>query len=417
MIKNEYDIIIIGGGPAGLTAAAEAASRGAGVLVAEKTASCGRKLLISGSGRCNITNTILNTKEFIGNITNGKFLYQALNAYKTADAVSFFNSKGLKTVVERGTKVFPDTGGSIDVLNILMSTCARSGVDFTNNSPVTEIKTKDGKISGVVCGGRDIACKAVIIATGGMSYPKTGSSGDGYALAQHVGHNIIKPRPVLVPAYTESKWVKDVEGLSLRDIELTLWIDGRKTARSGGDLVFTEKGISGPAVYDLSRLAETSGDGCRLTIDIFPHMSGETLDAQLEESIKNNNKKIIKNILDEYLVSALVPVAFDITGVLPDTRVSNMKASDRKRLVGFMKAMPLENVTFAGFERAVVTQGGVDTREIDGRTMVSKKIENLFFAGEVVDVDGPTGGYNLQICWSTGKLAGICAADAVKNKK
>lgn len=414
MNRNEYDVIVVGGGPAGLSAAAEAAQYGASVLVAEKTATCGRKLLISGSGRCNITNTIKDTKEFISVVTNGRFLYQALNAVGTADIISFFNSKGLKTVVEHGTKVFPDTGGSADVLKILMQACARAGVEFICGSAVTDILTDDGTVSGVVIGDKTVKCRAAIIATGGMSYPKTGSDGDGYAMAQRGGHWIITPRPVLVPAYTDCTWIKDAEGISLRDVGLHLMRGQKKAASARGDLVFTDRGVSGPAVYDISRLSAAEV-GDTLAIDLFPDEAEDALDSRLAQDMNASPKKLIRNIIDGYVPSSLVAAVFAVAGVADDAKAANMKASDRKKLTLAMKAMAMPGIRFAGFERAVVTAGGVDTREIDGRTMMSKKVRGLFFAGEVIDVEGPTGGYNLQICWSTGRLAGMCAARMIKN--
>ncbi|MGE4319477.1 MAG: NAD(P)/FAD-dependent oxidoreductase [Deferribacterales bacterium] len=413
MKKDLYDIAVIGGGPAGLMSAGSASETGASVILLEKMNTCGRKLLISGSGRCNITNTIKTVKEFIDRLNvNNKFMYQALNGFKPSDTVTFFNNMGLKTAVEKGFKVFPaGEAGSDDVLRVLMRYAVTNGTEIVCGAEVTEI-SHDGLFHLKTPKG-DIKAKCVIISCGGMSYPKTGSAGGGYALAEALGHHVIKPVPALVPAYSPDEWVRQAQGISLRDIGLALYSDGRKTAVSKGDLVFTDRGISGPAVYDLSRKA--SGTDMRIDIDLMPDIDLAGLDAELEQKLKENNKKLIRNIIDGYAVSALVPAVFLLAGADPETRAANLSGRDRKKLAAVLKAMPVSGVSFAGFERAVVTAGGVDTKEIDGRTMQSSVVSGLFFAGEVIDTDGPTGGFNLQICWSTGRLAGRCAAEKSKN--
>ncbi|MGE4267856.1 MAG: NAD(P)/FAD-dependent oxidoreductase [Deferribacterales bacterium] len=413
-----YDVIVTGGGAAGLMAAGFAAKEGAKVLVAEKMVTCGRKLLISGSGRCNITNTIKDTKQFVAKFgKNGRFLYQAINSFTTSDVVSFFNSKGLKTAVEKNFKVFPaGDAGSADVLRVLMGFCVSGGVEFLSSSPVTKINTADGRIISVTAGGRDIECNAAVIACGGKSYPATGSSGDGYALASALGHTIAEPRPVLVPAYSDSEWIKDLQGVSLRDIRLTLFSAGKNVASADGDLVFTDKGVSGPAVYDITRYEFDRSADNRLMIDLLPLKSATELDAELELSMRTNNKKILKNIIDECVMSSLVPAVFAVSGIDPMLKASNLSKKDRNKLVSAVKGLELSGVNFAGFERAVVTAGGVKLKEIDGRSMSSTIVDGLFFAGEVMDLDAPTGGYNLQMCWSTGRLAGISCAEYAKKK-
>ncbi len=413
MKKDLYDIAVIGGGPAGLMSAGSAAETGVSVILLEKMNTCGRKLLISGSGRCNITNTIKTVKDFINRLNvNNKFMYQALNGFKPSDTVAFFNNMGLKTTVERGFKVFPaGEAGSDDVLRVLMRYAVTNGTEIVCGAEVTEI-SHDGVFHLKTPKGQ-IKAKCVIISCGGMSYPKTGSAGGGYALAEALGHHVVKPAPALVPVYTPDEWVKQAQGVSLRDIGLTLYSGGKKIAVSSGDLVFTDRGISGPAVYDLSR--KTSGTDLSIDIDLMPDMEFAGLDAELEQKLKENNKKLIRNIIDGYAVSALIPAVFSLSGVDPETRASNLSGKDRKKLVSVIKGMRVNNVEFAGFERAVVTAGGVDTKEIDGRTMQSSIVSGLFFAGEIIDTDGPTGGFNLQICWSTGRLAGRNAAEKSKN--
>jgi predicted Rossmann fold flavoprotein len=413
-----YDVIVIGGGAAGLMAAGFAAKEGAKVLLAEKMVTCGRKVLISGSGRCNITNTMKDTKQFVAKFgRNGKFLYQAINSFPTTAAVAFFNSRGLKTTVEKGFKVFPaGEAGSADVLKSLMGFCVSGGVEFLPRSAVSSINTEDGKAVSISVGGREIKCRAVVIATGGKSYPATGSSGEGYALAKELGHTIIDPRPVLVPAYSDDEWIKEMRGVSLRDIRLTLVSGGKNTASAEGDLVFTDRGVSGPAVYDITRFEFDRAADNRLLIDLFPAKRGEELDSELEQSAKINNKKIIKNIIDEYVMSSLVPAVFAVSGIDPMLKASNLSKKDRNKLAAVLKGLPVTGVTFAGFERAVVTAGGVSLKEIDGRTMASSIVQGLYFAGEVMDLDAPTGGYNLQMCWSTGRLAGISCAEYAKKR-
>jgi len=413
-----YDVVVIGGGPAGLMAAGFAAQSGAKVLVAEKMVTCGRKLLISGSGRCNITNILKDTKQLTDKFgRNGKFLYQAINAFKTADVVAFFNSRGLKTSVEKNFKVFPaGEAGSADVLRVLMGFAVTNGVEFSVNAPVTKINTDSGAVVSVVIGGREIKCSCAVIACGGKSYPKTGSAGEGYALAAALGHTIVEPRPVLVPAYAEDSWIKDVQGVSLRDIGLRLVSGGKVLAEAKGDLVFTDSGVSGPAVYDITRFEFDRNAESTLAIDLVPDKTVQELDALLEESARIHNKKVIKNIIDEYITSSLVSALFSVSGIDPMLKTSNLSKKDRKILVSMMKGLPLTGVTFGGFERAVVTAGGVSLKEIDGRTMSSTLVSGLYFAGEVMDLDAPTGGYNLQMCWSTGRLAGLSCAEYAKKK-
>jgi len=411
-----YDVIVIGGGAAGLMAAGFAAKDGAKVLVVEKMVTCGRKLLISGSGRCNITNTLKDTKQFVSKFgKNGKFLYQAVNSFTTSDVVSFFNSKGLKTTVEKGFKVFPaGEAGSADVLRVLMNFCVSNGAEFLPSSPVTAVNAESGHIVSVTAGGREIKCRSVIIACGGKSYPATGSSGDGYSLAEAMGHRIVEPRPVLVPAYSDDEWINELRGVSLRDIRLTLVSGGKNTASADGDLVFTDRGVSGPAIYDITRHEFDRSAENRLLIDLFPAKRMEELDTELEQAARINNKKQIKNIIDEYVMSSIVPAVFALSGIDPVLKASNLSKKDRNRLAAVMKGLVLSGVKFAGFERAVVTSGGVSLKEIDGRTMSSSISEGLYFAGEVMDLDAPTGGYNLQMCWSTGRLAGISCAEYAK---
>jgi len=406
---HKYDVVVIGGGPAGLMAAGTAGEKGAKVLVIEKMGSLGRKLLISGSGRCNITNTIDKTSEFVSHFgRKGRFLYQAINSFNTSSTVQFFNSRGLATVVDKDIKVFPASDMALEVLSVLTRYVKESGVDIRQGAIIKSIQAEDGFTISLP--NDTINSKALIIATGGMSYPKTGSTGDGYKYAQVLGHTIVKPSPALVPVIVKDPWVKELQGLSIRNAELSIYIDGKKSASDIQDAVFTENGLSGPAVYNLTRMIDITAKDMTLVIDMYPNTEYHELDIQIAQYVQENARKTLKNTLDKFFPPKLLMLAIKMSGADPEMRAGSLNKATRKKLVNILKNLSFKIERFAGFERAVVTSGGVSLKEIDGKTMMSKIVKNLYFAGEVMDIDGPTGGFNLQVSWSTGRLAGTSAA-------
>jgi len=409
---NVYDVVVIGGGPAGLMAAGTAAENGAKVLLIEKMGSIGRKLLISGKGRCNITNTITNTKEFVSHFgKSGKFLYQAFNAFSSTDTISFFNDKGMVTKVDKDFKIFPMSDLAEEVLSILTRYLKEYKVEIRQGVIIQKINTIDNKITSISTATGDILCKSVILATGGKSYPKTGSTGEGYNYAERLGHSIIEPRPALVPVVVKEGWIKKLQGMSPRDALFSIYADGKKISDDKSDAVFTENGLSGPAIYNLTRKIDITQPNLELAIDFIPDIEQHILDKEIAEYINENSRKKLKNMLEKYFQPKLLALAIEQTGTDPEIRSCDLKKEDRKKLVTILKNLRFNIEKFAGFERAVVTAGGIDLKEIDGKTMGSKLIKNLYFAGEIINLDGPTGGFNLQLCWSTGRLAGKSSSD------
>lgn len=410
-------IIVVGAGAAGLMAAGQAALAGGDVLLLEKMERPGRKIAISGKGRCNITNAA-GIEDFIQNYPgNGKFLYGILREFDNHHLREFLANYGVETKVERGGRVFPVTDDAEQVVNALLKFITASQVELATKQKVGELLVEDEEIRGIrLSNGEEIKGKAVIMCTGGGSYPGTGSTGDGYLIAQKLGHKVVEPRPALVPLRTYEEWVKEVQGLSLRNVEVTLWVEGKKEKVEFGEMMFTHFGVSGPIILTLSRWA---GEGLRkgkkvaLDINLKPALTPEQLDQRVQRDFQKFANKQYKNSLDELLPKSLIPVIIRLSGISPEQVVHQITREERKRLVGLLQKLPLrvkETLPLAG---AIVTAGGVDVKEIDPKTMASKKIKGLYWAGEVVDVDGVTGGYNLQAAFSMGYRAGRAAAEFV----
>ncbi|MDD4902608.1 MAG: NAD(P)/FAD-dependent oxidoreductase [Patescibacteria group bacterium] len=404
-----YDVAVIGGGPGGMMAAGRAGELGARVVLLEKNKRLGAKLLITGKGRCNITNQTDSEREMIEAFgKNGKFLYPALKKFGVADVIDFFAKQGVKTKVERGNRVFPTSDSSRDVLDALVDYLNKAKVEIRYNSAVKEIAVKDKRIEKVVLfGGRVIVADKYILATGGKSYSATGSTGDGYAWLAKMGHTITKLSPALVPIIVKEKIVKELEGLSLKNVEIGLYKNSKKIDSRFGEAIFTADGMSGPIIIDLSgAIGEYLPGQLKLAIDFKPALDYPTLDQRLQKDFAAAPNKMFKNYLDELLPQKLIPVIIKLSGIDPAKKVNSVTREERKRLLHLLKEFFLTIGGLAGFDQAIITSGGVALNEVDPRTMRSKIIDNLFLAGEILDLSGPTGGFNLQACWSTGYVAG-----------
>ena len=403
-------IVVIGGGPAGMMAAMKAAENGAEVTLLEKMSRLGRKMLITGKGRCNITNAS-EIPEIIKNIPgNGKFLHSCIKAYDNEDIQLFFNDNGVPTKVERGMRVFPVSDKAADPVDALILKLQELGVRIITDTRVTAIKAEDNKITGVkAADGTIYPAGAVILATGGASYPGTGSSGDGYKLSEVLGHTIIKPLPALVPLETEEEWVKEAQGLSLRNVEVTLWADGEKAGQQFGEMLFTHFGVTGPIILTLSRQVAKlldEGNFVELSINLKPALTPEQLDARILRDFEKYQRKELKNAMHDLLPGKLIAPVLDSAYLEPDRMVNTITKEERKRLAETLQNLMLTVTKTRPIAEAIVTAGGVCVKEINPKTMESKIVKGLYFAGEVADVDAYTGGYNLQAAFSMGAAAG-----------
>lgn len=409
------EIVVIGAGAAGLVAAARAAELGAKVTVLEKNDRPGKKILITGKGRCNITN-VQDLPDFIKNIPgNGQFLYSCLNRFTNYDMIGYLESHGLETKVERGGRVFPVSDKAADVVETLVKICSARGVKFIYSAPVKKLNTEDGRIVAVTLGdGKVISADAVILATGGSSYPGTGTTGDGYRMAGEIGHTIIPLKPSLVPLETEEDWIKEVQGLSLKNVEATAYQGETKIVSEFGEMLFAHFGITGPIVLSMSRKITTlleQGEKIRFSINLKPALTPEQLDARLQRDFAKFNKKQLINSMNELLPKSLIPVVIKLSGIPETKAVHQITKEERLKLVETVRKLTLTIAKPRPLKEAIVTAGGVSVKEINPKTMASKLIQGLYLAGEVVDVDAYTGGYNLQAAFSMGHAAGEAAAE------
>ncbi len=411
-------VIVVGAGPAGLFASIQAAGKGADVTVIEKRERPARKLMITGKGRCNLTNQV-DIQEFIENAPgNGEFLYSAFYSFTNNQLVDFFSQLGVKTKVERGGRVFPESDRAVEIVDALVRYAEKSGVRILCNSEMDKILEENGQVRGIrLKDGNKYICDALILSTGGMSYPLTGSTGDGYRAAKALGHTIVEPRPSLVPLETREKWVKELQGLSLRNVAIKVVYNEKKTLyQDFGEMLFTHFGVSGPIVISSSRhLLEVfypakgqkaANQQVKLIIDLKPALPSEKLDERIQRDFSKFSNKQFKNALTDLLPSKLIPVIVKLSGIESDKAVNQVTRAERSRLVQLLKNLEVTIKGFRPIEEAIVTAGGVHTAEINPSTMESKLIRGLYFAGEVIDVDAYTGGFNLQIAFSTGYLAG-----------
>ena len=405
-------VVVIGGGAAGLMAAVIAGREGAKVTLLEKMNYVGKKMGITGKGRCNITNAC-DMSEFIKNTPgNGKFLYGAYERFTNEDLLRLLHDAGLETKVERGGRVFPASDSALDVRNTFMKLMKHYGVDVHLEEPVKKLLVDDSVVTGVVTDKETYHADAVVIATGGKSYPATGSTGDGYVLAAQVGHKITDIRPSLVPIVTEESWVKDLMGLSLRNVELSVVAKNKVQAKMFGEMMFTHFGITGPIVLSLShtvgKLMRKKNIGTiGLDINLKPALSPETLDKRLQKDFDLYSKKQLINGMKDLLPSRLIPLIIELAGIDSQKPINQISKEERQQIGYMLQHMPLTVKGLRPVEEAIVTAGGISLKEFNPKTMESKLVKGLYGAGEVLDIDAFTGGYNLQAAFSTGYVAAM----------
>ena len=405
-------IVVIGGGAAGLMAAVIAGREGARVILLEKMNMVGKKMGITGKGRCNITNSA-DISDFIKNTPgNGKFLYGAYERFSNVDLLALLHEWGLKTKVERGGRVFPESDSALEVRNLFMKMLKEYNVTVHLNEAVTKIVTKDNVVTGVVTTKKSYACEAVIVATGGASYPLTGSTGDGYRLAEGVGHSITDIRPSLVPIVTEESWVKDIMGLSLRNVEVSIVSKEKVQAKMFGEMMFTHFGVTGPTILSLSHtvgklLRKKKTAPIAVSINLKPALTAEVLDKRLQKDFDLYSKKQLANGMKDLLPSNLIPIIISLAKLDPAKPINQITKEERQQLCHVLQHMTLTVKGLRPVEEAIVTAGGISLKEFNPKTMESKLVKGLYGAGEVLDIDAFTGGYNLQAAFSTGYVAAM----------
>ena len=404
------NIIVIGGGAAGLMAAGTAAEQGANVTLFETNEKVGRKLFITGKGRCNVCNDC-DAQEVLRNVpVNPRFLYSALGAFSPADVKAFFEEKGVALKTERGNRVFPVSDRASDIIDALFLWVRRTGVSIVHAS-VSDLIMQDGRVTGVRAGRKSWPADRVIVATGGASYPQTGSTGDGYRFAREAGHSVVPANPSLVPLVESGETCRSLMGLSLRNVQLTVFENEKKIYTDFGEMLFTHFGLSGPLVLSASaHMRHFGSKKYRVEIDLKPALDEKTLDDRLLRDFEKYANRDFSHALDDLLPRSMIPVVIKRSGIPGDEKVHSVTKQQRHALLNILKHFTIDIACKAPVEDAIVTSGGVKVREVDPATMESKLVRGLYFAGEVLDVDAYTGGFNLQIAWATGRAAGLAAA-------
>lgn len=409
------NVIVIGAGAAGMMAACRAAECGARVLLLDKNEKAGKKIYITGKGRCNLTNACDTEELFSSVVHNAKFLYSAFYGFSNFMTMDFFEQCGCPLKTERGNRVFPRSDHSSDVIKALERQLSQNGVQLRLHTEVREIVCRDNKISGVILkSGKIEPADAVVLATGGLSYPTTGSTGDGYRMAEKLGHTIVKNAPSLVPLTVRGTCPKELQGLSLKNVQASLVsaANGKVLYEGFGEMLFTHFGVSGPLILSASSYygEKEKKDGCYLLLDLKPALTEEQLDKRLLRDFTDNQNKQFKNALGGLFPNRLIPVMIRESGILAEKPVNEITKEERKHFVSVIKNWRMEITDTRGYAEAIITRGGVSVKEVNPSTMESKKVSGLYFAGELLDLDALTGGFNLQIAWSTGYLAGENAA-------
>jgi len=418
--KNEnWDVIVIGGGPAGMMAAGRAGEVGKRALLLEKNESLGKKLRITGGGRCNVTNAEFDTRTFLSNFKESdKFLHSPFSQFGVKEALEFFHSKGMPTKIEDRKRVFPESDSAESVWNVFIDYLKKHNVDVWLKSEVKAIHEKNGKIESIeLKNGRTVKAKSYILATGGKSRPETGSTGDGFKWLKDLSHAVAEPKASLVPLIIKEPFVKDLQGITLPEVKISVYLNGEKqqifkketaALKKSGRLLFTHFGVSGPLILNIAKhIGEMLEYGeVKLKVDIVPSLPHDALNQKLQTIFKIENKKKIKNSLNEIVPSGFIETLLKTADINPDTENNSVTREMRVRLMDVLKAFTLTVGGLMGTDKAIVTSGGVELSEIDFKTMRSKKIENLFLIGDVLNIDRPSGGFSLQLCWTTGFIAG-----------
>jgi len=411
--NTKFDVAVIGAGPAGIMAAGKAASLGLKVVLVEKNHKIGKKLLLTGNGRCNLTNAEFDLKELVKNYNNGEFLFHVFSVFGPKETISFFEKLGVETKIENGKRVFPKSDDAQEILLVFQKYLEKNNVKILYNSEVADIVKKGKKITRIILKNGEVTAKKYVLAMGGKSHPLTGSDGLGLNLAEKLGHTIVKPAPALAPIKLKEEWAKNLQGISLKDTKVSVLQNGKKQFQEEGEILFTHFGISGPVILDISgkvgELLEGHGvlpGNVKICFDLFPLLNQEELLRGLEDILKKYPRQTIKNILSSFVPERLAGVLSEIAGIDKNKIANNMAKAEKEKTVKILKNFEVTPEDILGFDNSKVTRGGISLKEIDHKTMKSKVIDNLFFAGEIINIDGKTGGFNLQVCWSTGYCAG-----------
>jgi len=402
------NVIIVGGGAAGMLAGIFAARNGHNVSIFEKNEKLGKKLFITGKGRCNLTNAGDNEELLNSVVTNKKFMYSSFNGFSNYDTMGFFGELGLEIKVERGNRVFPESDKSSDVLSCLAKELNKLNVKIIYNAAITDVSAPNGRFKSVKTSkGQVVEGDSLIVATGGNSYQLTGSTGDGYKFAKSLGHKVTDILPALVPFNTKEEWVKELQGLSLRNVNVTVYDGDKEIYSDFGELLFTHFGVSGPTVLSASSFVAKNmkSKAIKMVIDLKPALSFEQLDDRILRDFEEEKNKQFKNSLDKLFPKKLIPVVIELSKIQENKKVNEISRDERQNLVRLIKNFEFTLLGLRGFNEAIITQGGVDVKEINPSTMESKLVKNVYFTGEVLDVDAVTGGFNLQVAWSTAYAA------------
>lgn len=410
MIEKVWDVIVIGGGPAGMMTAGVAAKKGAKVILLEKNKKLGEKLLITGGGRCNVTNSEFDNRKLLQKFkNNGKFLFSAFAQHSVKESLDFFHSRGMPTKVEKELRVFPVSDSAQSVWDVLVDEMQKNKVSVVSNSPVVEIIKKDKELIGVKLKNKQVIYgNSIVVATGGTSRPETGSTGDGFQWLKDIGHKVIMPAPSLVPISIRDPWVKRLAGVSLSDIKISVFQNQEKQGSVKGKILFTHVGLSGPTILNMSKdIGELLKYGSvQLSLDLLPNEDNGKLNTKLQELFKEHDKKKFRNALSNLIPSAITPVVVELSHINPEVQCNSVTREERLRLINLLKGTPMEVKGLLGANKAIVSSGGVVLDEVDFKTMRSRIFPNLYLVGDILNIDRPSGGYSLQLCWTTGFVAG-----------